>query len=348
MTTALAQEEVVPQLKSGVDPFPVYKASSKTCYIDSIVYTGPFIVFCVSFEKPIADKTYHLRPPNHAKSWRAYAGGGYRKPIRIRRVVTNNFLVATEVNDKGVKVPLEATISTSKTARIQCQFQFWRSDFREGKIELIENVEDLNIPNSTSIFFTSIRIRKNNYNHSVPPALEQFYHGNYEWSDLKTLKKMAIMVNSDEIKPVWTKVAPTSTTNLSPTSYNVRKYNEGKLYLDGIEETTTNTILRVRTYGKQYAIMSLYHNRKEGFVAQRGKEKIPMQTIKNVQVNEYLVKKEVKKGETLSLSQIDASFVLTFEVHFERLPKDWERFDLIESFKGESGQPFDFFDINNQ
>ena len=40
---------------NGLDPFPVYKASQANSFIDSIIYNGPFITFCVHFEKPTSD-----------------------------------------------------------------------------------------------------------------------------------------------------------------------------------------------------------------------------------------------------------------------------------------------------
>lgn len=345
ITTTFAQKEIVPQLKDGIDLFPVYKASSKTCYIDSVVYTGPFVVFCVSFEKPIADKNYHLKAPNSAKSWRAYTGKGYRRPLMIKNVGVNNRLLATSVKATDVVIPLEAIEGTSEVAHVHCQFQFLRSDFQTSKVELVEDIEQINVPKSTSVSFTSIRLRKKNYNRLISTTLKTFYEGNYEWSDHKLLKKMSMTVNDAVVKPAWTKVTSTGGTPSIPLSYSVRKYDEGKLYLEDIQETTTNTVFTVCVYSGRYSAMHLYHHKKEGFWVTRGTEKIPMQTIKNVRINEYLIHEEVKSGKTLSINKLEVPFLLTFEVHFERLPKEWRQFDLIETYKGGEGRPFSFFEV---
>ena len=51
--TALLAEHI-----NGLDLFPVYKAAQKNSFIDSIIYNGPFITFCVRFEKPTSDGHY--------------------------------------------------------------------------------------------------------------------------------------------------------------------------------------------------------------------------------------------------------------------------------------------------
>lgn len=340
VATATAQ---VAHPENGVDPFPVYQSSIPDCYIDSIIYTGPFMVFCVTFRKKVEDKTYTLDGIRGAKSWVASTGSSYERPLVIRKVSSNGVALADYVREESLTIPLTA-YKGSDYAVISCQFQFWRGKFPHNRTILREYVEDINVTQPHELVFNAVRLRTSNYNHAVSEELADFYKKDYQWADKALVEKTALYLNEEPITATWETTPPTKA--YQPLNYKVEEHNKSKLFLQGMRREGNTTIFKVTTCAYKGHRLYLHSKKKEGFFIQMGKKRIPMQSIKNVTINKSLVRKEVQEGELLLLRRIQSPFFLSFEIHFEDLPTDWTKFDLLEVVKKNgSHHLFSFFEV---
>lgn len=329
--------------ENGVDLFPVYQSSIPDCYIDSIIYTGPFVVFCVTFRKRVEDKTYTLEGIRGDKSWVASTGSSYERPLVIRKVSSNGIVLADYVREENLTIPLTA-YKGSDYAVISCQFQFWRGKFQHNRTILREYVEDVNVIQPHELVFNTIRLRTSHYNHAVSKELADFYKKDYQWGDKALVKKTALYINEEPISANWETTIPPKT--YQPLSYKVEEHNKSKLFLQGMRREGNTTIFKVTTCAYKGHRLYLHSKKKEGFFIQMGRKKIPMQGIKNITVNKNLIKKEVQEGELLLLRRIQSPFFLSFEIHFEDLPTDLTKFDLLEVVKKNgSHYLFSFFEV---
>ncbi|MFK7799812.1 MAG: hypothetical protein AB8E82_20320 [Aureispira sp.] len=347
VTTSIAQKkpEVAPQPAMGVDPFPVYEATQGDYYIDSIVYTPKFLIFCISVDKVIDDNSFQIVPVDDPKSCLAHNGTGYRRPLAIREVQMNGKLLASYVKDEPLEISLEPAEGSSK-AHLSYQMQFGRSSFSHSQAEIIAVTEKNEVKDYKFSLFKNIRLRTKNYHHAPSTALVQRYERYYDWTDKKLLKATYIEVNEEQFTPSWKTIPSTSTTEqYQPVTYKVIKKNENKLFLEGIKHTNKETILKIANYSAIGADISLYNTKREGFFVKIGNKKIPANNIHNIQMNGLLIKEELKKNETIKFRNIRTSCVITFEVHTERLPDDLLTFDLIEAFKGRYSTPFSFYEV---
>lgn len=341
-TVVVAQ--YVSQPDNGVDPYPVYKSNLKNAYIDSIIYQDIFVVFCISFEEPVAKGTYELAASTSKKTWMAFTYDGYKKPLVIRNVRSNGVLIADVVKKKGVTVPLKAREGAT-TAKLSCQLQFLRRNFLHQKTEIVLPVEDKKQQNKRAVIFDEIRLRKNNINHALSPALVHYYEKDYPWSEEVALKKSIVTINDQPIQPSWKKSPSHSTTALvQPLSYKVEPVNESYLFLEGVQHTPNASIFKIYTYANPMDYLHLYNNNREGFVIKAKGKRIKMKSIQNIRVNGALIKTVLQKKENLSIEQGITPYILSFEVHFERLPDDIGSFDLLEIFRQE-GRAFSFYEV---
>ena len=146
---------------NGLDHFPVYKASQKNSFIDSIIYNGPFIILCVHFEKPTSDGHYLFEAVNSVHGWTCETAAGLSHPVLIKNIRKNGQLIS-----EYLKVtPLDLIFRNKKntSTQITCEFQFWRKDFVYGEAKLSESlIREYSAKKSTFIEFKNIRIRTKN------------------------------------------------------------------------------------------------------------------------------------------------------------------------------------------
>lgn len=337
--------------ESGIDAFPVYKSLSDDCSLDSVLYVGPFIILCVSFDKVSDGGIYRLEAPTANRSWVAQTVAGYEAPLLLRNVQKNGQLIAKTLKTEGLDITLEALPNRSKT-RISCQFQFWRRNLQYGNIALIEPKHNTESRSSSAVTFRpqlkDIRLRKNHYTRPVNSALRAFYEDDLEWSHPAVLETSTLTVDDSPLRPqrspyaVFEKVPEAVTYK----NYQIVPSNQGRLFLESSWQTATTTVFRVRKYNNDfYSDLYLEHQKAARYVLKMDGETIPMQAIKNVHLNKALLIPAIPYKSTLTLSEIAYPYVLTYEIHFERLPALVAPFDLIEQTKRKNTIAFSFFGL---
>lgn len=340
--TTFAQQ--IPSSEEGVDLYPVYKANQPNAYIDSIVYQGPFVIFCIRFEKNIAEKKHHIASVHSKKSWRAYTGVGYRRPLVVRNIQQNGVLVAKAVRDKPLTIPLEAN-GDSEVAVITCQYQFLRHTFGDRNAGMVMPIDPKDPSKGEEVLFTAVKVRKSNFHHPISPALLAAYEKDYAWCDRATSKKARITINEKSIQPSW-KDMPSSSASWAALPYKVHSYNKDFHFLEGVQHTPTSTIFKITVYGGSRSAFSLHHHKRDRFYIKAKGKKIPMQTIKNICVNEALVKEELTATQKMTVEDVHTPYLLSFEVHFERLPDNIGSFDLLEIYKDyQEKYAFNFYEV---
>ena len=61
---------------------------------------------------------------------------------------------------------------------------------------------------------------------------------------------------------------------------------------------------------------------------------------------QFLLKEELKNKESLSLEKAPCLYLLTYDIHFDRLPDEVKVFDLIEGKEKEGTTSFNFYSVN--
>lgn len=329
---------------NGLDYFPVYKASQKNSFIDSIIYNGPFITLCVRFEKPTSDGHYLFEAVNSEHGWTCETAAGLCHPVLIKNIRKNGQLISEYL--KVTPVDLIFRNKENTTTQITCEFQFWRKDFVHGEAKLSESlIREYSAKESTAIEFKKIRIRTKNY----PKPLSKKYVEDFNWTRNNSLKNMIITLNEVPLKTP-TKVV---TENSTPSedllqSYQLQQRSQNQLFLKKVWHTATSTVFRVQYYAppSSYASTTLHHRGNRNYYIKAGSKKIKMRSIKNILLNQLLLKEELKNKESLKLGKASNIFLLTYDIHFDRLPDEVKIFDLIEGVEKEDTTSFNFYSVN--
>ncbi len=345
-STGFAQKKQAPPIAehlNGLDPFPVYKASHKNSFIDSIIYNGPFITFCVHFEKPTSDGHYLFEAVNSEYGWTAETARGLSHPVLIRNIRKNGALIS----DYLKVTPLDLVFRDKENAmtQISCEFQFWRKDFIHGEAKLSETlIRAYDSKKSTFLQFKGIRIRTKSY----PKSLQKEYVEDFSWARNSLLQKITATLNEVPLKLSTTSTVETSMPdNFTAPAYKVQPISQNQLFLKGVWHTATSTVFRVHYYAPPsvYTSTNLNNKGNKKYYIKVGPKKIKMRSIKNILVNQFLLKEELKDKEELKLKKAASIYLLTYDVYFDRLPDDLKRFDLIEGKNLEDMTPFDFYSI---
>lgn len=328
---------------SGLDPYPVYKASHKNSFIDSIIYNGPFITFYVSFEKPTSDGHYLFESISSNHGWTCETAAGICHPVLIKDIRKNGQLISKQTKE----TPLDLIFrdATIPMTRISCAFQFFREDFIHGEAILRESlVKNYSDQTSPYLEFKGIRIRTKNF----PKAISKAYKEDFLWTRDDALKKMICTLNEVPVpislQRIVTTIPPSHA--LTP-NYKVLPSGQNQLFLKGVWHTQTATIFRIQYYAPQstYAFVNLYNKGKQKYHILAGSKKFKMRSIQNVLVNQYLIKERINDKENLRLEKSPCLYLLTYDVYFDRLPNDLSTFDLIEGKPKEDVTPFDFYNV---
>jgi hypothetical protein len=328
---------------NGLDPFPVYKASQKNSFIDSIIYNGPFITLCVHFEKPTSDGHYLFEAVNSEHGWTCETAAGLCHPVLIKNIRKNGQLISEYL--KVTPLDLIFRNKEKATTQITCEFQFWRKDFIHGEAKLSESlIREYSAKESTFIQFKGIRIRTENY----PKPLSKKYVDDFKWTRNSLLKKINITLNEVPLKTP-TKIASKSTVqqkNLLQ-SYQVPQSFQNQLFLKEIWHTSTSTIFRIQYYAppSSYSSATLHNRGNRNYYIKAGSKKIKMQSIKNIILNQFLLKEELKNKESLKLEKAPSLYLLTYDVYFDRLPDDLGSLNLIEGREKEGTTSFNFYSV---
>lgn len=329
---------------NGLDHFPVYKASQKNSFIDSIIYNGPFITLCVRFEKPTSDGHYLFEAINSEHGWACETAAGLCHPVLIKNIRKNGQLISEYLK----LTPLDLIFRNKKNTNTQitCEFQFWRKDFVHGEATLSESlIREYSAKESTAIEFKGIRIRTKNY----PKRVSKEYVEDFNWTRNNLLKNMTLTLNEVPLK-VPTKVvaeSPAPSEDLLQT-YQVTQHFQDQLFLKKVWHTATSTVFRVQYYAptSSYISTTLYNRGSRNYYIKAGSKKIKMRSIKNILLNQFLLKEELKNKESLRLGKAPCLYLLTYDIHFDRLPDAIKTFDLIEGKEKEDTTSFNFYSIN--
>lgn len=331
---------------NGLDLFPVYKASQKNSFIDSIIYNGPFITFCVHFEKPTSDGHYLLEAVNSDQGWTCETARGLSHPILIKNIRKDGVLVS----DYLKLTPLDLIFRNKENSKtkISCEFQFWRKDFEHGEAKLSESlIREYNSTESTFVEFKGIKTRTKSY----PKVLQKEYQEDYSWARNNLLHKIGITLNGlpQETPITIFTEAPASETMPLAYTYKVQKVAQHQLFLQKVWHTENSTVFRVQYYVPVsiYTSLKLYNKGGNKYSIKSGSQKFKMQSIKNICLNQLLLHKELKDKDILKLEKAPSLYLLTYDVYFDRLPDDLNNFDLIEGKNLDSRvMPFDFYAIS--
>lgn len=333
----------------GIDAYPVYKATNKNSFIDSIVYAGPFIVFCVSFHKPTSDKIYQLHSPQSDQSWTCHNYRATHRPIQISNIQCNNKLVANKLEEGTLDVVFDQYHSTNAdVTKISCEFLFWRSEFNKGKAILSQSFKEQKTIEEArnSLEFKDIRFRKSNFTRPLSTALEDQYIRNHSWNFNDLSDNIVITVNDNPIDHSKLKDASQAAHPQQKSfAYFVSADSHTRLYLDKITTTDQHTIFSVRYYLYKYSTSTLHNVNPYKYYFQHNAKKFKMNTIKAVCLNGKLITDEIKDKSSLRISNINAAAVLTFDIYFDKLPEDIKEIDLIEGKRIKRTFPFNFFKV---
>lgn len=329
---------------NGLDYFPVYKASQKNSFIDSIIYNGPFITLCVRFEKPTSDGHYLFEAVNSEHGWTCETAAGLCHPVLIKNIRKNGQLISEYL--KVTPLDLIFRNKENTTTQIACEFQFWRKDFVHGEATLSESlIREYSAKESTAIEFKKIRIRTKNY----PKQVSKKYVEDFNWTRNSLLKKMAITINEVPLKTPTKVVAENSASSQNfLQTYQVTQHFQNQLFLKKVWHTATSTVFRVQYYApaSSYASTTLHHRGGRNYYIKSGSTKIKMHSIKNILLNQFLLKEELKNKESLRIGKASSLYLLTYDIHFDRLPDEVKVFDLIEGKEKEGTSSFNFYSIN--
>jgi hypothetical protein len=328
---------------NGADLFPVYKASQKNSFIDSILYNGPFITFCVHFEKPTSDGHYLFEAINSEHGWTVETARGLSHPVLIRNIRKNGALISDYL--KVTPLDLVFRDKENSMTQISCEFQFWRRDFIHGEAKLSETlIREYDAKKSTSLQFKGIRIRTKSY----PKPLPKQYVDDFNWTRNNLLAKINITINEVPQKTPTKIIAKSSIPeNAITTTYKVHKSFENQLFLKKVWHTATSTIFRVQYYAppSPYGATTLHNRGNRNYYIKTDSKKIKMQSIKNITLNQFLLKEELKNKESLKLERAPSLYLLTYDIYFDRLPDDLGTFNLIEGREKEGTSSFNFYSI---
>lgn len=329
---------------NGLDPFPVYKATQKNSFIDSIIYNGPFITFCVSFEKPTSDGHYLFEAVNSNHGWTCETAAGVCHPVLIKNIRKNGQLISDYVKIS----PLDLVFRDKEqpTTKISCEFQFWRKDFVNGEATLSETlIRDYNSKKTDFHQFKGIRIRTSKY----PKPISKKYAEDFNWARNNLLQKINYTINEVPQKiSTEVKVAISRPDDSIIPTYKVYKNSQNQLFLKGVWHTNTTTIFRVQYYvdPSSYSSINLHNKGSKKYYIKTSSKKFKMRSIKNILVNQFLLNEELKDKESLKLEKEPSLYLLTYDVHFDRLPDDLKTFDLIEGKNLEGTTPFNFYAVD--
>lgn len=332
----------------GIDAYPVYQTSAKNAFIDSIVYAGPFIIFCVSFQKPNADKTFHLEPPQSDKSWICNNYRATRHPMQILNVRCNHQLIAEKLSEQPLDIVFENDNSSASFSKISCDLLFWRADFAHGEANLSQfSTTQYSIDQaSNAIEFKDIKIRKKHFTKPLYKDLIDQYINHYSWEENKLYKNIEITLNEKIVDhSTFKRVPQTHPYKYHSLKYAVEPKNQHLLYLDKVHQKGDQTIFSIRCYVSKHSRVTLYNANPNKYYLQHKSKRVKMNGIQNICLNGKLIAEQLKNGEILKIRKIKAAAMLTFEVSFDQLPKDFFSFDLIEGKQLKRSIPFDLFKI---
>lgn len=329
---------------NGIDHFPVYKASQKNSFIDSIIYSGPFITFCVQFEKSTSDGHYLLETINSEHGWTCETATGLSRPVLIKNIRKDGQLISDYLKVTPLDLILKNKENT--TTKISCEFQFLRKYFIHGEAKLCESlIKEYNSKKTAFVEFKGIRIRTENY----PKPLQKEPIEDFSWARNDLLSQINITVNEVPQKtPTRIITEPSIPQNVLKYTYKVEKSSLNQLFLKKVWHINNATIFRVQYYApaSNYSAVKLYNRRGNKYFIKAGSTKIKMQSIKNIKLNQFLLKEELKDKETLKLEKASSLYLLTYDIYFDRLPDDLQNFDLIEGKNLDSRiMPFSFYSI---
>ncbi|MBL4650229.1 MAG: hypothetical protein JKY03_10890 [Aureispira sp.] len=329
---------------NGLDHFPVYKASQKNSFIDSIIYNGPFITLCVHFEKPTSDGHYLFEAINSEHGWTCETAAGLCHPVLIKNIRKNGQLISDYL--KVTPLDLIFRNEENTTTQITCEFQFLRKNFVHGEAKLSESlIREYTTKKSTFVEFKGIRIRTKNY----PKPLSKKYVEDFNWTRNSLLKKILITLNEVPQKtPTKIAIETSIPENFITSTYKVHKAFENQLFLKEVWHTATSTIFRIQYYAppSSYASTTLHHRGNRNYYIKAGSKKIKMRSIKNILLNQFLLKEELKNKESLKLEKSPSLYLLTYDIYFDRLPDDLGSFNLIEGREKEGTTSFNFYSVN--
>ena len=335
----------------GVDTYPAYQVNVKKSFIDSIIYAGPFIIFCVSFQKPNSDKKYSLESPKSNKSWSCHNYQATRNPIKILNVKCNNELISENLSEKPLDIIFEKySSSLSNFSKISCEFLFWRADFASGDAILSESFKAQRTTEEAKdiVEFKKIKIRKKHFTKPLNKYLIERYINNHTWEKNQLFENLIVRLND--------KIIDNSTFTISskkikyyqtPLKYFVDKKTHNQIYLDMITQSDNQTIFSIRYYSQSKSKITLYNAKPNKFYFQYKSKKSKMKTIRNICLNGKLITEELEDGNVLKFDKIQSATILTFDVHFDTLPERLVSFDLIEGKRLKGTTPFDIFNIQH-
>ena len=334
----------------GVDTYPAYQANVKNSYIDSIIYDGPLIIFCISLEKTATDeKKIRLESVNSSKSW---IGGssksGYIKPIKIKNIFINGNLIKNKITINSLDISLKGDEKT-KTIKISCQLYFWRHHFKDSDAKILESIDQINPPvNTFKYAFESIRIRKNNFTKPLYSSIIKDFEGNYFLDAKKGLNKEAITLNDTPIESFpLNSIDSEKPYSFKEITYKVDRNNENQLYLEGIVNTENHTIFKLKFYMTSNQYISLNNTFGKRYFIKSEPKTLFMKFIRNIKLNNVLILKELARKETLKFRTSLSPFYITYEIWFDRIPQNFKNINLIEG-KAVTGYPFNIYSINIQ
>jgi len=333
----------------GIDAYPVYKATNKQSFIDSIVYAGPFIVFCVSFQKANTDKMYRLESPQSDQSWTCHNYRAMHRPIRILNIRCNNQLVAESINDKSLDIAFEQykTAAPAEFTKISCEFIFWRSEFNYGDAILSQSFKAQQTIEEArrSLEFKGIRFKQHNFTRPLNEKLLHLYVHKHPWHQTDLFKDIVISINDYTIDPAMLTSAAQEKHPQTHSTYSVEKINHNTIYLDKVTTTAQHTIFSVRCYSYKHSRVNLYNTNPNKYYIQHQSKKIKMSALKNVRLNGKLITEAIKERNTLKIRNIQAEAMLTFDVYFDKLPENLKEVNLIEGKPVKGTFPFNIFKI---
>lgn len=328
---------------NGIDHFPVYKTSQKNSFIDSIIYNGPFVTFCVQFEKPTSDGHYLFESVNSEHGWTCETAAGLCHPVLIKNIRKNGQLVSDYLKVTPLDLVFENKENTS--TKISCEFQFWRKDFVHGEARLSESlIREYGAKEVTFVEFKGIRIRTQNY----PKPVKKEYVEDFNWARNDLLNKIDITLNEVPLETPTKVVSDNSAPEQSILeTYKVQKISLNQLFLKKVWHKANTTVFRVQYYApsSNYTSISLHNKGNRKYYIKTPSKRIKMRALKNVLINQFLLKEEIANKESLSLKKAPSLYLLTYDIYFDRLPDDLNSFDLIEGNPKENTTVFDFYSI---
>jgi hypothetical protein len=334
----------------GVDIYPVYKESVKNSFIDSVIYADPFIIFCVSFQKPDSNKIYRLESPKSNKSWSCYNYRGTRHPIQILNIRCNDKLISEKLSEESLNIELEQQSGPlSGFSKISCEFKFCRADFIYGKAILSESftgqktiAEAIN-----TIEFKDIRIRKKHFTKPLANNLIDRYINNFIGEKNQLFENVIVKINETVIdNSIFIDDASDNQKyRKNPLQYSVDKKAHNLIYLDKITQNDNQTIFSIRYYSAKGSNITLHNAKPNKYYLHQKTKKTQMQTIKNVCLNGKVISQEIKKGDVLKINKMNSTTILTFDVYFDEFPNNLIQFDLIEGKRIKETIPFDIYSI---